>query len=135
MTVSAISVIQALDRSNRHRQPAKPRCACPTCGQSVNDSDRVRVNVDTGDVLVFGHRVKLTPKEAMMLKALADRYPNVIHKGSLMDLIYDMETEQPDWKILAVYVFHLRRKLAGTGLTIKTHYGCGYSLQEVTGNG
>lgn len=71
----------------------------------------------------------LTPHETGILGALMAR-PETRTKSQLMDALYGlrMTDEEPDQKIIDVFVCRLRRKLKPFGIKIETAWGQGYRL-------
>ncbi len=79
-------------------------------------------------VPVEGQRIHLTPGEAALLTALARRPGQTLSKLQIMDALYG-GTDEPDIKIVDVWVNKLRRKIerATGGLDcIVTEWGRGY---------
>ncbi len=72
----------------------------------------------------------LTPKESAIIKALSSG--RVVGKEQMLDAITHANGEQPEIKIIDVFVCKIRKKLNPFGLEIKTHWGAGYSLPETT---
>jgi two-component system, cell cycle response regulator CtrA len=72
----------------------------------------------------------LTQKEAGIVRALS--VGRVVSKGQLLDSISHANGEQPEIKIVDVFICKIRKKLKPFGLEITTHWGAGYSLPEAT---
>lgn len=70
----------------------------------------------------------LTPKEAAMLSHLTTR--EIASKESLYGVLYSGSLEQPDIKIIDVFICKLRKKLSPHGVEVKTVWGRGYSLVD-----
>lgn len=70
----------------------------------------------------------LTPKEAELLAAFADGRPRT--KDSLMAVVYGGAMDMPETKIIDVFVCKIRRKIAGTGISIETLWGSGYHVPD-----
>lgn len=71
----------------------------------------------------------LTPKEAHVLGELLSH--EVCTKDGLMTSLYgdDLDNE-PEIKILDVFVCHLRKKIAAYGIQIITVWGIGYRMDD-----
>ncbi len=99
---------------------------------SVFRFDKVCINLDTRGVEVNGKPVHLTNKEYAILELLAIRQGTVLTKEMLLSHLYN-GNEQPDTKIIDVFVCKLRKKLgeaAGGVNYIETVWGRGYMLKE-----
>ncbi len=98
------------------------------------------VNFDTQTVAVGGDRVYVTPKEYRILELLCQRQGVVLSKEALLDHLY-AGRDEPETKIIDVFVCKLRKKLAeasGGQNYIETVWGRGYMLRaqtEDTGSG
>ncbi|MDE2106674.1 MAG: response regulator transcription factor, partial [Patescibacteria group bacterium] len=71
----------------------------------------VRLDLKNRSATVDGNKVKLARKEYAILEALVMRRGNVLTKGALMDILYEDRPEEPDIKVLDVFICKLRRKL------------------------
>lgn len=69
----------------------------------------------------------LTVKEALLLGALLRR--PACSKEAIMAALYDGR-DQPEIKIVDVFVCKMRRKLTPFGITIETRWGQGYALTD-----
>lgn len=73
----------------------------------------------------------LTPNEARLLGALMER--EVLTKDAAMAALYrDRGADEPDAKIVDVFICKLRAKLKRFGLSIETRWGVGYQLTPAT---
>ncbi len=100
--------------------------------QSVIEIDDLVINLDTKSVAVDGERVYLTGKEYQMLELLALRKGTTLSKEVFLNNLYG-GMEEPDPKIIDVFICKLRKKLASaSGGTdyIETVWGRGYILRE-----
>lgn len=85
-----------------------------------------------GFVVAAGAPVRLTKKEQRVLEVLALSGSDVVTKYKVMDELYGGEPdEEPDPKIIDVYVHRIRRKLkdAGARTEIDTIWGRGFALR------
>jgi two-component system cell cycle response regulator CtrA len=103
--------------------------------QSVIEIDDLVINLDNKSVAVDGERVYLTGKEYQMLELLALRKGTTLSKEVFLNNLYG-GMEEPDPKIIDVFICKLRKKLANaSGGTdyIETVWGRGYMLREPAG--
>lgn len=71
----------------------------------------------------------LSPKEADLLIALSDGRSR--SKESLLTAMYsDRPNEEPEIKIIDVFICKIRRKLEGSGVNIETIWGRGYVIAD-----
>lgn len=100
--------------------------ACPLCGQSVDELP-VTILPERGMVVANGGFAILTGKEASVLAALADAFPKHLTKDRILDLVYG-ELDEPEIKIVDVFICKIRKKVAPIGVHIDTFWGSGYAL-------
>ena len=81
---------------------------------------------DTAHFCDFG----LTHSENMVFGALL-RWP-VISKDQLMDLLYGCRTDPPGPDNISILIMRVRRKLKPHGVVIRTLWGRGYSMDEMS---
>lgn len=86
------------------------------------DAEQANVNLRKA----FG----LTVKEAEVLRHLSDGRTHT--KDALLTLIYEGSPDEPEIKILDVFVCKIRRKLRGSGVEIKTIWGTGYCVDDTS---
>jgi two-component system, cell cycle response regulator CtrA len=86
---------------------------------------------DTREVRFRGLPLKLTAKEFSMLELLVIQSGQIITKERFLNHLYSGE-EEPDAKLIDVFVCKLRRKLnaAGAEGLISTVWGHGYTIQD-----
>ncbi len=99
---------------------------CAHCGQPLPD---------TAKALAVAHAVaserRLTNKEREVLCYLAQRPGVVRTKAEILDYVYQLEPgDQPDVKIVDVFVCKLRKKLVGAELVVETMWGRGYFVKK-----
>ena len=100
--------------------------------QSVIHIGDLMVNLSTRAVRVRGTRVHLTGKEYQMLELFALRANTTVTNEMLLNHLYG-GMDEPDLKIIGVFVCKLRRKLAdaaGGKNFIETVWGRGFMLSE-----
>lgn len=100
--------------------------------QSVIDVGRLRVNLDARTVEVGGSSVHLTAKEYGILELMALRKGTTLTKEMFLNHLYG-GMDEPDAKIIDVFVCKLRKKLSGAlkgENYIETVWGRGYLLRD-----
>ena len=80
-----------------------------------------------GRALVGTRQLELSPREFEVLGLLVARAPRLLPKRILIDALSERNLDVGD-SAAEVYVSRLRRKLAGSGASIKTLRGFGYQL-------
>jgi len=90
------------------------------------------LNVDQHDVTANGMRVPLTAKEFAILELLVLRRNMVMTKEAILAQLYG-SMDEPEIKIIDVFVCKIRNKLAKAGLpnVISTVWGRGYTIKDV----
>ena len=83
---------------------------------------------DEGRAYIGGQALELMPREFEVLGLLIGRAPRLLPKRALIDALADRNLEMGD-SAAEVYISRLRRKLAGSGATIRTLRGFGYLLE------
>src|SRR3984885_3636160 len=102
--------------------------------QSVIQTGDLAVNLDTKTVEVNGARVHLTGKEYQILELLSLRKGMTLSKEMFLNHLYG-DMDEPDAKIIDVFICKLRKKLAGASggnEFIETLWSRGYTLSEST---
>jgi two-component system cell cycle response regulator CtrA len=100
--------------------------------QSVIQTGDLVVNLDSKTVEVGGQRVHMTVKEYKMLELLSFRKGTPVTKEMFLNHLYG-GMDEPDQKIIDVFICKLRKKLAGASFGrnyIETTWGRGYILRS-----
>ena len=100
--------------------------------QSAIQTGDLVLNVDTRTVEVNGARVHLTAKEYQLLELLSLHNGIALTKEVIMNYLYN-DMEEPEIKIIDVFVCHLRKKLANASSGksyIETVWGRGYVWRQ-----
>jgi two-component system cell cycle response regulator CtrA len=94
---------------------------------SVLHFGKLSINLDTHTAMISGQPLHLTQKEYCILELLALREGVIQSKDSLMNHLYG-GMDEPQFRIIDVYVCKLRRKLAAASgeSYIRTDWGRGY---------
>jgi two-component system cell cycle response regulator CtrA len=105
---------------------------CKRHSESAIRTGEFVVNLDTRVVSVDDQPVLLTGKEYAILELLSLRKGTTVTKEVFLNNLYG-GMDEPDFKIIDVYICKLRKKLAqatGGSHCIETVWGCGYVLRE-----
>jgi len=100
--------------------------------QSVIETGKVAVNLDSKSVEVEGKQVHLTGKEYQMLELLSLRKGTTLTKEMFLNHLYG-GMDEPELKIIDVFICKLRKKLADAtdgSNYIETVWGRGYVLRD-----
>ena len=103
--------------------------------QSVIDTGKISVNLDTKTVEAGGKTVHLTGKEYQMLELLSLRKGTTLTKEMFLNHLYG-GMDEPELKIIDVFICKLRKKLSvatGGENYIETVWGRGYVLRDPDG--
>jgi len=92
----------------------------------------VELNLDSREVTVDGREVHLTGKEYSILELLVLRKGMVLTKEAFLNHLYG-GMDEPEIKIIDVFVCKLRKKLAAAGADnlIGTVWGRGYMIRDI----
>jgi len=92
---------------------------------------KLKLNLDSREVLVGDTQVHLTGKEYAILELLVLRKGMVLTKEAFLNHLYG-GMDEPEMKIIDVFICKLRKKLqlAGADNLIGTIWGRGYMLRE-----
>jgi two-component system cell cycle response regulator CtrA len=98
--------------------------------QSMLRVGPLELNLDTREVTVGGKPLRLTGKEYAILELLVLRKGMVLTKEAFLNHLYG-GMDEPEMKIIDVFVCKLRKKLAvaGAGTLIGTVWGRGYVIR------
>jgi two-component system, cell cycle response regulator CtrA len=107
---------------------------CKGFSQSTLYVGPLRLNMDSREVVVDGRMVPLTGKEYSILELLVLRKGMVLTKEAFLNHLYG-GMDEPEMKIIDVFVCKLRKKLAQAGADnmIGTIWGRGYMIREPNG--
>lgn len=100
--------------------------------QSIINTGKLSVNLDTRTVQVGEQRVHLTGKEYAMLELLSLRKGTTLTKEMFLNHLYG-GLDEPELKIIDVFICKLRKKLSlatGGDNYIETVWGRGYVLRD-----
>ena len=103
--------------------------------QSVIDTGRLSINLDSRGVEVDGQPIHLTGKEYGILELLSLRKGTTLTKEMFLNHLYG-GMDEPELKIIDVFICKLRKKLStatGGENYIETVWGRGYVLRDPEG--
>jgi two-component system cell cycle response regulator CtrA len=91
----------------------------------------LQLNLDSHEVTVAGNPVHLTGKEYAILELLTLRKGMILTKEAFLNHLYG-GMDEPEMKIIDVFICKLRKKLAQAGAVnlIGTVWGRGYMMRE-----
>ncbi len=104
--------------------------------QSIIETGKVKVNLDSRTVEVDGAPLHLTGKEYGIIELLSLRKGTTLTKEMFLNHLYG-GMDEPEVKIIDVFICKLRKKLedaAGGENYIETVWGRGYILREPAGD-
>jgi DNA-binding response OmpR family regulator len=101
---------------------------CPCCGQTIPANADLRID-PAGIVVRQGRFAVLTRQEHTIFEALNKAFPKMRTREQLLTDLYWDKHEEPEIKIIDVFVCKLRKKLKPLGVVIHTIWGQGYRLQ------
>ncbi len=109
-------------------------CRSKGHSESVIRTGKLSVNLDTSTVEVDGQPLHLTGKEYGILQLLSLRKGTTLTKEMFLNHLYGgMGMDEPELKIIDVFICKLRKKLASATEGenyIETVWGCGYVLRD-----
>ena len=111
------------------RRSADPAMA-PLAPSSVQIG-AIRYDKDSGALYLHGEVMELTPRELALMHALLAQPGHAVTKERLYELVFPGQLDV-QYEAIEVVVYRLRKKLAGTGLTLMTLRGLGYLLRADT---
>ena len=111
------------------RRSADPAVA-PLAPSSVQIG-AIRYDKDSGALYFHGEVMELTPRELALMHALLAQPGHAVTKERLYELVFPGQLDV-QYEAIEVVVYRLRKKLAGTGLTLMTLRGLGYLLRADT---
>ena len=78
-----------------------------------------------------GRTLTLSVQETGVLEALLTRFGRVVSKDQLVEQLYSYDQEVSH-NAIEVYVHRVRKKIVGSGVTVRTLYGRGYMLDYLS---
>jgi len=87
------------------------------------------LELSSGACYLDGRVFDVTPREQALLKALIARPGHAVPKEKLFRVVFPMETDI-QFEAIEVVAYRLRKKLAGSGVSLITLRGLGYLLRS-----
>jgi two-component system OmpR family response regulator len=106
-----------------------------SCGATTPCITHAHFSYDTVERIatVNGKTIDLSTLETAVLEALLNRFGKVVSKEQMVEQLYNYDHDVGH-NAIEVYIHRLRRKIDGSGITVRTLYGRGYMLEEHTSN-
>jgi two-component system, OmpR family, response regulator len=99
---------------------------CPTCGQAIEAGEAIKV---TGRYVLHKDKAtRLSKMEAAVVSCLLEAKGRVVTKDHIMQHVYGLACDWPDWKILDIFICRARRRLKPLGIFIANSRGEGFAL-------
>ena len=95
---------------------------------SIVQIGAIRYDKNSGALYLNGDVMELTPRELALMHALLAQPGHAVTKERLYELVFPGQLDV-QYEAIEVVVYRLRKKLAGTGLTLMTLRGLGYLLR------
>ncbi|WP_092950343.1 response regulator transcription factor [Paracidovorax konjaci] len=100
----------------------------PAAGSGAVVLGAIRYEKDSGAIYLGNEVMELTPRELALMHALLAQPGHAVAKERLYELVFPGQLDV-QYEAIEVVVYRLRKKLAGTGLTLMTLRGLGYLLK------
>lgn len=97
-------------------------------GDGAQQVGTLRYEKESGAIYHQGLVLELTPRELALLQALIVKPGHAVSKERLFELVFPGEADV-QYEAVEVVVYRLRKKLAGTGVSLVTLRGLGYLLK------
>ncbi|WCA57549.1 winged helix-turn-helix domain-containing protein [Agrobacterium tumefaciens] len=102
-------------------------CNCPTCGQTL-PAGLFAVDIESRIIIAGNSFAALTAQEMEIFSELYRRPGVLKSKEQLLSCIASHVDDEPEIKIVDVYVCKLRKKLKPLSISIDTVWGAGYRM-------
>jgi len=108
-------------------------CTCPLCGADILPG-RLLVDVEGGLLVGNGEVAQLTRQEFGVFEALWTARPRTLSKEQLAAALYSLlPGDEPEIRIIDVFVCKIRKKVVPLGFEIETVWGRGYRIVNQKG--
>ncbi len=106
-----------------------------SCGAGTPCITHAHLSYDTVErvATVNGKQIELSAQETAVLEALLNRFGKVVSKEQMVEQLYNYDHDVGH-NAIEVYIHRLRRKIDGSGITVRTLYGRGYMLEDRPSN-
>ncbi len=102
----------------------------PTVRDAFIEFGALRIDVEGKTVSCNDCELTLTRREFSLLEALLDRRGRVASKEHILNRMFSFDEADVGTNAIELYVSRLRRKLKGSGVSIRTLRGLGYQLVD-----
>ncbi|MGQ7845969.1 response regulator [Granulosicoccus sp. 3-233] len=102
----------------------------PTVRDTVVEFGSLVIDVAGKTLVCNGQELTLTRREFSLLEALLDRRGRVASKEHILNRMFSFDEADVGTNAIELYVSRLRRKLSGSGVSIRTLRGLGYQLVD-----
>lgn len=123
--------LDELEARLRALQRRHAGAAASTPARSALQIGALRYDKESGALYLNGDVMELTPRELALMHALLAQPGHAVTKERLYGLVFPGQLDV-QFEAIEVVVYRLRKKLAGTGLTLMTLRGLGYLLRADT---
>ncbi len=106
---------------------------CPLCGHVLHEDTAIRIDLESGNVILDGVLIKTPNKVFQILSLLIDKSPRVVSREFIMDYIYGLELDsfdEPLEKIIDVFIVRARQAIKNTNYEIETIWGKGWLFRK-----
>ena len=110
------------------------RRALARCGDNLIGLGTLQFDLAGRSARVGEARLHMSPREIDLLETLILKRGRVVSKAQIRGRLCDWSGELSDGAI-ELYVHRLRRRLAGTGIKLRTVRGFGYLMQQGVADG
>lgn len=107
-------------------------CTCPTCGHTL-PPETFAIDWDAGIIVAAGRFARLTRQEMAVFTTLYNAKGSVRSKEHLLAAVTSFIDDEPEIKIVDVFVCKIRKKFTGLNVAIETVWGTGYRLMPIHG--
>jgi DNA-binding response OmpR family regulator len=118
----SVNELQARVRALLRRGPSAAPIVSTYAGLSFDTVGRTAT--------LNGSALALSLHETSVLEALLNRFGRVVSKEQLLEQLYSYEKDVSQ-NAIEVYVHRVRKKITGSGVTVRTLYGRGYMIDYV----
>jgi DNA-binding response OmpR family regulator len=101
---------------------------CPTCGASIAHDADIKFDFELNVITGRGRIAMMSQHEMDVVEAVYSHFPNVVSRDRMMTRIYGHRPEEPDPKIVDVFICKARKKFKDMGFDIVNRWGRGYRL-------
>jgi DNA-binding winged helix-turn-helix (wHTH) protein len=103
---------------------------CPCCGAA--SAAEILVSLDTNQISVDGHMIKVAPQRAEIAHVLAAAYPRAVERDTMIAKIWGVNEPSNPEQVLQTQVCYLRANLQEIGWTVISRVGT-YRIQKIDG--